>query len=208
MKNTKNPQVEQPKGVIVGIKPIEIGSMEVKIRGLSPLLVHRWSEKAVREMVDGQAMTKEQKKKAREKPRVRNTDAEYMGSRHVINGKDCFPTSGLKMAMCDAGYALGIAKSIIRQAVFLVGDYFVIETKNGPTKREDTVRIGPFNKRGADLRYRAEYDNWQARLEIQFRKDMITPDQVVALLQNAGFSVGIGEWRPQKNGQFGRFTVK
>jgi hypothetical protein len=30
---------------------------------------------------------------------------------------------------------------------------------------------------------------------------------VVNLFQLAGFSVGVGEWRPEKNGAFGCFTL-
>jgi hypothetical protein len=36
---------------------------------------------------------------------------------------------------------------------------------------------------------------------------MISDEQIVNLFWRAGYQVGIGDWRPEKNGDFGRFTV-
>lgn len=198
--------VEKAKGIIVGLKPISIGTLKVTIRGLAPLLVHAWGKKALEEMLTSQQMTKEEKKKAKERRGAKNPQRDFEEARYIINGKHSFPTISVKKAMCDAGYVLGIQKSVVRQAVFIVGDYFEIKHKRC-VMREDTVRVGPFTSRTADLRYRPEYQEWSADLSFRFRTDMVTPDQLVALLQNAGFSVGIGEWRPQKDGQFGTFEV-
>ncbi len=197
----------EAKGVIVGLKPISIGTLNVRINGLSPLIVHGWGKKALKQMLDLQQMSKEEKKKAKENRTAKDPKRDFEEAKYVINGKDSFPTVSIKKAMCDAGYALGISKSVIRQAIFIVGDYFEIKHKRC-VMREDTVRVGPFGNRSADLRYRPEYRDWGADLEFKFRTDMIAPDQLVALLQSAGFSVGIGEWRPQKDGQFGTFEVQ
>lgn len=201
--------LQPAKGIIVGLKPISIGTLTVTIEGLSPLIAHAWGSKAVREMLDQQQMTKEAKKVAKQNRKAKDPEEDFQQARYIVDGKDVFPTVAVKKAMCDAGYVLGIPKAVVRQAIFIEGDYFVIKTpKNKPIRREDTVRVGPFGNRTADLRYRPQYDNWSATLTIHFRRDMASPDQIIALLQNAGFSVGLGEWRPQRDGQFGRFTVK
>lgn len=202
-----NTGAEEPaKGVIAGLKPLKIGMMRVMSRGLAPLIVHAWGKKAMEEMLTSQQMTKEEKKKAKDKRKAKDPQADFEDARYIIGGKHSFPTIAVKKAMVDAGYALGISRSVVRQAVFIVGDYF--EIRHGEcVRREDTVRVGPFGNRQADLRYRPEYREWSADLEFRFRADMIDPPQLLALLQNAGFSVGIGEWRPQKDGQFGTFEV-
>ncbi len=196
----------EAKGVIAGLKPISVGTMKVTIRGTSPLIVHAWGKKALEQMLASQQMTKEQKKKAKENRTAKDPRFDFEQSKYVVGGTDCFRTIAVKKAMVDAGYALGISRAVIRQAVFIMGDYFEIRHAEC-VMREDTVRVGPFGKREADLRYRPEYREWSAELEFQFRRDMIDEDQLLALLQNAGFSVGVGEWRPQKDGQFGRFEV-
>jgi hypothetical protein len=37
---------------------------------------------------------------------------------------------------------------------------------------------------------------------------VLSADQITNLFNVAGFGVGIGEWRPQKNGSFGRLHVE
>lgn len=197
---------DEAKGVIEGLKPISIGTIKVKIKGLSSLIVHAWGKKAMQEMLDAQRMTKEEKKLAKQNRAAKDPELDFNEARYIVNGKDSFPTVAIKKAMVDAGYVMGVSRSVVRQAIFIVGDYFEIKHER-LVKREDTVRVGPFSNRQADLRYRPEYQGWSADLEFRFRRDMVEPDQVVALLQNAGFSVGIGEWRPQKDGQFGTFEV-
>jgi hypothetical protein len=71
--------------------------------------------------------------------------------------------------------------------------------------REDVVRIG---KGSTDLRYRAELLGWEADVKVKFNADVLSAEQVVNLLKISGFSVGLGEWRPQKSGEYGTFDVK
>lgn len=197
---------EKAKGVVEGLKPLKVETLDVTIRGTSPFIVHAWSKKAKGEMLNAQQMTKEEKKKAKEKRAAKDPQADFEESKYIIDGKDSFPTIAVKKAMVDAGFALGVSRAVVRQALYIVGDYFVIEHTKC-VMREDTVRVGPFTNRQADLRYRPEYQDWSAKLKFRYRTDMIDRLQLISLLQSAGFSVGLGEWRPQKDGQFGTFEV-
>ena len=42
---------------------------------------------------------------------------------------------------------------------------------------------------------------------VEYVASFITLDQVLNLFNHGGFSVGVGDWRPEKNGQHGRFKV-
>jgi hypothetical protein len=70
--------------------------------------------------------------------------------------------------------------------------------------REDTVRVG---MGVADLRYRGEFDPWAAILPVQYNAGVMSAEQVVTLINLGGFASGVGEWRPQRNGIYGRFHV-
>lgn len=191
------------------LKPIQVDQFEIEIAG-DDLITHKWSEKALKEMLKNQQMTKEEKKLAKMNRAPKNPKEEFEGARYRWEGKDWFPSNGIKKAMVSAGFALGIPRSIIQRCVFVVGDTRrdYVEIKYARiVMREDAVRVGPFNKREADLRYRPEYQNWSALLRVKFRSDVISQDQVLTLLENAGFSIGIGEWRPEKSGQAGTFSV-
>lgn len=192
------------------IKPIVTQELETEILG-DDLIVHRWSEKAMKEMLRNQQMTREEKKLAKLNRAPKNPKEEYEGARYHWDDRDWFPANAIKKSMVAAAFALGVPRSIVQRCVFVYGDTRrdYVEIKYARlVMREDAVRVGPFNKREADLRYRPEYQNWSAKLRIKYRSDVIKAEQVIMLLENAGFSIGIGEWRPDRSGQAGTFVVK
>lgn len=91
-------------------------------------------------------------------------------------------------------------------AFHVIGD--LVEIKGSrPAMRTDFVRVGRFSQRTADIRYRAEFKEWRVDLRILYNMRVISKEQIAHLLNLAGFSVGIGDWRPEKGGQFGMFEV-
>ena len=86
-------------------------------------------------------------------------------------------------------------------------DLVQIKVSGKPVMREDMVRLsGPGNP--ADFRYRASYEKWSVILNIEYNHDVISPQQIAHLFNNAGFSVGVGENRPGKSGDtWGMFKV-
>jgi hypothetical protein len=44
-------------------------------------------------------------------------------------------------------------------------------------------------------------------LKIEYDEDNISASSIASLLSRAGMSVGVGEWRPEKSGDFGRFKL-
>lgn len=192
--------------ITVALKPIQRQKIKIRIAG-DVLLTHAWSKKALEQMLRGQQMTEAEKKLSKRKRDKKDPTEEFNGARYIRNGKDCFPAVAIKKALVDAGYSLGIPKNAVRRGIRIPGDF--VEIKHGakaPTMREDAVRVGPFNKREADLRYRPQYNDWHLDLEVVFRSDLFSAEQVVNLFQHAGWG-GIGEWRPERDGDFGTFEV-
>lgn len=207
---------------VVTIKPLDIKVVPIKIVGDTPLIVHAWSEKAKKMMLDAQ--TKATKTKAKE---ARNPMDEFINSMYwltpvpestedafikaINNGaKWGFPVGAIKQAANSAAYRLGWVKNQmeLRGAYFLkteYGDMARIES-DAPEMREDMVRIGMGS---ADLRYRAEYKNWMMNMVLQYNASgNLTIEQIVNCVNAGGYSVGIGEWRPERDGDFGRFHVE
>ena len=73
-----------------------------------------------------------------------------------------------------------------------------------PVIREDIVRVGNGK---TDLRYRPEFASWRINVIVEIDSDLLNEQDIVNLVNRAGFSVGIGEWRPEKGGEFGRFEI-
>jgi len=82
----------------------------------------------------------------------------------------------------------------------------VLPRLNTKTKRmrEDMVRVGMGT---ADIRFRGEVSDWSIDFIIEYNPTVISCEQILGLLDLAGFSVGIGEWRPQRSGDYGRFKI-
>lgn len=207
---------------IISIKPLDIKMVPIKIMGDTPLVVHAWSEKAKKMMLDAQ--TKATKTKAKE---IRNPIDEFINSMYwltdvpestedafvkaVENGaKWGFPVGAIKQAANSAAYRLGWVKNQmeLRGSYFLKTEYGDMARIEGdaPEMREDMVRIGMGS---ADLRYRAEYKNWEMNMILQYNASgNLTIEQIINCVNAGGYSVGIGEWRPERDGDFGRFHIE
>ncbi len=192
----KSTTAGSPIGIV--LPPMNLQTISLTVIGDSALICNAWSAKAKTMMLA------KQMKKPTEKKAAKSPEADYEASlyRHPAGGFG-FPSVGFKSAMVGAcRFAEGVKMTELRGALHIVGDMVKIE--GTPQPREDMVRVG---MGVADIRYRGEFPKWRAKLIIQFNASIITPEQVGNLLNIAGFGVGVGEWRPERNGSFGRFHV-
>jgi hypothetical protein len=187
---------EQKTGV--SIPAMAIQKLQLTLIGDSELIVHKWSEKAKKEMLDKHMMLPKPPKTARD------PHAEYLESLYVISeGVYGFPTIGVKASAVSACSFLPEMTKVEARGTFHIDEEFV--TIEGEHRmREDMVRVG---MGAADLRYRAGFPEWRTTFAVKFNSAVLSAEQIVNLFNTAGFAVGIGEWRPQKNGQFGRYHV-
>lgn len=193
-KAAKAPAAEE-----VIVPPIEIKRLLITIVGDSPLIMHAWSDKAKQEMLDKQ-MGKARAKKEPKDPQRDYEEAFY----RLPDGRPGFPTIAFKAAAVAAARQVeGLTMTFLRGAFHITGELAVIEGE--PQMREDTVRIGMGT---ADLRYRPEFKEWKTVLDVRLNSRAMTIEQLIHLINQAGFSVGIGEWRPEKDGQYGMFHVE
>ena len=186
---------------VIEVPPIEIKTYVFRIVGDSPLICHAWSKKAKQEMLD------KQMGKARGKKEPKNPERDYEEAFYrTEDGKPGFPTIAFKAAAVGAARQVeGISMTFLRGAFHTVGE--LVEIEGDPRMREDTVRLGgPGNT--ADLRYRPEFPIWAANLVVRLNTRALTLEQLLHLFNQAGFSCGVGEWRPERNGGYGMFHVE
>jgi hypothetical protein len=183
----------------ISIPPLSISIMKLTLIGDSPLITHQWSAKAKKMMLD------KQMKKATGAREAKNPEQDYKDSLYVHpDGGYGFPAIAFKAAAVDAAtFVDGITKVEMRGA-FHINDELV-KIEGSPAPREDVVRVGMGT---ADLRYRAEFKKWKTTLTIRYNSRAISAEQITNMFQNAGFAIGIGEWRPQKDGRNGMFHVQ
>jgi len=206
------------EGSVISIPAMKIEKFSLRIVGDSPLISHAWSEKAKLMMLQ------KQQKKASAGKEVRRPMVEYADSLYWLSekpdtdnmsdeeiylatqgGRFGFPTVAFKAAAIDGGYQQGVLekKTTARGAFHIEGEYAEIE--GIPSLREDMARIG---MGAADLRYRAEFKNWSTNISIRFNANAMSKEQICNLFNIGGFSCGVGDWRPAKDGTFGTFHIE
>jgi hypothetical protein len=188
----------------VQLPKISAETLHVPIVGTAPLIVHRWSDKAKRQMLDAQQGRKTPKE-------IRDPDADYESSLYRTEDGFGFPVLAFKAATVGAARFFGksVRMTELRQFLFMTGvpsdDMTVLLTPidGKPRMREDMVRVGM----GTDLRYRGEFPEWSAVLTVTYVKTALDRGSVLALIDAGGMGVGVGEWRPEKRGQNGTYAV-
>jgi len=208
---------------LIEIRPIEIQKTTIRIVGDTPLIMHAWSEKAKREMLDKQM--KKTKSAAREakcpvEDFIRSmywltpmpTDMTEDGFEKAIadGARFGFPVTAFKQAAISAAYRMGWAKDkmSLRGAFFIDSDenQMIEIHSDTPVMREDMVKVGMGT---ADIRYRGEFRNWYADIVISYNKNgQHTLEQILNILNAGGYVCGVGEWRPERDGQNGMFHVE
>lgn len=203
------------------IPDLDLQRFTVWIVGDSELIQHKWAKKAIAMML-GKQTGEATAGKEPKNPQVDFLDSLYCikpgnvvgdfesrtedGHPAVMieGGKFAFPSVAFKAAMVDACTSLkkAITKVQARQSFHILGE--LTEIFGQPRMRLDMVRL---NGQTSDIRFRGGFPQWAASLAISYNTRVLSDQQLINLLNVAGFGVGVGEWRPEKNGPYGRFHV-
>lgn len=207
--------IRSKKQVAFEIKAPNFQTVEVGIRGTAPLMTHKFSMKA-RNQIEAKQTAVDKVKSARA---PKDYKAEFNAARYVSReGWDGFYAGSIRNAMIRAAsYGTGLSMTQTKGLVFVAAEGFDKEDGTplvrilGCKPAHDT-RPGRNDNGGIDMRNRPRYDNWHAKLRIQFDADLLSAQDVLNLLARAGVSVGIGDGRPaspNSNGVgFGTFEVE
>ncbi len=184
------------------------------IVGDTPLIVHAWSEKAKREMLGKQVGATGPKD-------VRDPEGDFKSSLYEMgNGTYGFPAMAFKKAIINVAHVdLGIAKTDVMAALWVdaqmvrtrpalagaICDMPLLRVYGGkPEMREDMTKIGGF-KKIAQLSYRGQFTIWAVKFSGRINVSRLPENAFSALIDEAGMSTGVGEWRQEKSGMFGAF---
>lgn len=182
--------------------------VEVPIIGITPVIPHKWSEKALRMMREKQ-MAGEGAVRAKREPKNPQEEAEQ-SCYWLPDGSPGMPATAFKSAIVEAArYYDGVTMTALKRVIFVEGDGpdVLVRIEGEQHLREDTPR----NSGGtADLRYRYSFSPWSAILRVRFVPQMVTPKSVISLVDAAGRG-GVGDWRPgspkSNTGIFGTFRI-
>lgn len=217
------------KTELVAIRPIEMQEVKLTIVGDTPLIVHAWSEKAKKQMLDAQMGKAKGKQKDRKSPAQDFIDSMYwltdkpaaadveseedklaLFAQAIQSGaKFGFPATALKQAAISASYRKNWTKDkmSLRGVFFIDGGFgeFVEIKSDPPVMREDMVKVGMGT---ADIRYRGEFRNWSSTFTLRYDANgQFGLAAIINMLHAGGTVCGLGEWRPERDGMHGMFHV-
>lgn len=192
---------------------------ELWVIGDTPLITHAWSEKAKREMLSKQV------KAVRAAKEARDPSEDFINSLYEMgDGTYGFPATGVKNAIISAAHKdKGIARTDAMRALWI--DAQMVRTRPAlahavcdmpllriygtekPAMREDMVRVGVGLNKTASLAYRGQFTIWAFRITGRLNIDLLSPEQLAFLIDDAGMANGLGEWRNEKKGMFGAFHL-
>lgn len=205
-------------------QPVTITLPEIKLErhklylvGTAPLIVHAFPEKARKEMLDRQM------KVAKGGRDARDPYAEVEAAKYILpDGRHGFPAVAFKDAAVTACTSLSdITKVAARQAFRVEGlsmqakgvingsfirTALVPLVAHEPTIREDVVRLSGIG-RTPEMRYRPEYSIWGVELNVVINPQVISIGQLGSMFQAAGHGVGVGDYRPERDGDCGTFEL-
>ena len=170
--------------------------IQVKVEGVSPLLMNRFLDKSI-----------DTKSKKRTGAMI---ELDILDKLYIYDGKPHIPAVYFRNSLVEASkqfkitgkgkstYSklVGATVDVSPEMILIKGDYipFRIAAVNPSTKGRMMVNRPRFNK-------------WEVEFEIILNDESVPIDVINEILEQSGRYVGIGDWRPQKKGMFGKFMI-
>lgn len=193
----------------IEIAQIASETLLIPVRGTMPLIVHNFSEKSKRQMLDSQS--------GRRAPKTnRDPQCEYEAAFYRTKDGYGFPVVAFKAATIGAAryYGKDVRMTELRQCIFFHGEtsdndtQALVPIEGEPQMREDVIRLsGP--SASADLRYRPEFPEWSTTLSVTYVTSCLSKASLLSLVDAGGMG-GVGEWRPsgkKSSGPFGTYEI-
>lgn len=176
----------------------------IEIKGLTPLLCNRFTDASA--LGNGTSAAIKTGKKGT--PREQAEPKLYLDSER----KPGIPGANLFAAIISAGKfikagkrTLTTAKSSLVPAGLVVLD---VHCPLRPAKWEVDSRSVVIPATGGRIMcHRPRFDAWEVGFAVEVDETLFSPDLVRQLVDEAGKKVGLGDFRPERRGPFGRFIV-
>jgi hypothetical protein len=187
---------------------IRIKTMKIPINGRTNFIMNKLSDK-VRKGILAKQTGKNIKPKQQ-----RNLSQEVQDAIHKLsNGNVGFPASGFQTCIVEMAKSkhldIGVDGKLVKGAVRICSED---PSGNIPIKFEK-MEVQETWGRGGDRKgtpltiVRPQFINWSCILPIQYDSTLITAEQIINLLNYAGWHIGMGAWSPRNGGTFGMFEV-
>lgn len=176
------------------------------IRGLSPLLMHNPASMLMVSENADKATTRAKK--------IPPPDIEAeAGTYRNADGTLYFPMIGCKKGVVRAATGKKIGKQsaalMVKAGLFEADERLNLyhpETKE-PLSDYEIFAASVVVMKARVVHHRPKLWPWAGTALFEINDDFLTPDHVFDLLGQAGLLAGLGDWRPEKGGRYGRYQT-
>jgi hypothetical protein len=195
----------------IGLDALEmemrLGQLHCHIVGTSPMIMHRFSAKAQRELLMPSPKKNRAEKEASLKhdPIAEFRDSIYLNRDPSTPAAVHIPSNAFSAALANAALDVpGATKSQLMRLTTVADTHInlfgVPKLFMAMTRSSDMGRT-------PDVRTRAIFPRWACKVSINFVSSLLKEKQIANLLATAGLIIGIGDWRSQKGGSYGGFRI-
>lgn len=203
MARKASPKAEQ----VVEINEISMKDVHFNILGTTPMIMHRFAQKAWRELLlpslkeNRASLEQKLKHEPYEEFRggtYRNRNPRSPTLFHLPNGSfhNSLAAAALDMPGAKRTQIERLTKVVdVNIDLYGVPQIFCSMVRNSDQNRTPDVRTRPI------------FPEWACSITVQFLANSLTERGVTHLLAAAGALIGIGDWRSQKGGPYGAFKL-
>jgi hypothetical protein len=128
------------------------------------------------------------------------------------DGKFYIPAEHIRGSLIIAGHYMKAKVGNVRKNMSnIVAGMFYVSPDELPLKQDyliDKRSAVNRNVKGRIISIRPKWKDWETEFILEIDNDTITPETIRELITIAGNYVGIGSFRPDHKGQFGRFIIE
>jgi hypothetical protein len=204
VKSNKTATTSKETKETINFKPLSLGVLKIKVVGTSPYMP---------EPMDMEVLERYNKIKSQQsytKDIISEEDKVKEKFYYTTDGKYGIPVRAFYNSMIRASsYLFDIKQGgmrNIKEGVTIKGDIIPLKYKDIKVLTH-WGRTSGATKSPHKIMRNAFYD-WSCELEIQYNKNNLSAEQIINVLNWAGFHIGVGSFRKEKTGNFGLFTVE
>ena len=185
------------------------------LTGVAPIILHNGAaglDTRSPAKLEISAITKKRGSNRTEADDIRLIELECQNSLYLDDdGRPTIPASAVR-ACIEKGARKGKQGGQVREGLIVESvDSFTYDVARYGSTVEELGKRAQFTvpvvvQRARILRTRAKFDEWTVVCTVDADDELVDRAQLTAWLDVAGRRIGLCDWRPEKSGQYGRFT--
>jgi len=194
------------RGIAYQPKEFEVRTIQITIQGTTPLLCNRFTDEAAMKASSGSAVVAVGDKGS---PKDQADKKLYRDE----SGKLVIPQPNLFRCILDGGKFFKAGKSkVTTQKSSLIPACLSIDALTIPIDHKDPWSVDTRPVRipatgGRILCHRPVFNDWALSFTVELDTEILSPKVLRDIVDAAGKRIGLGDFRPDCKGPFGKFVV-